>query len=576
MDGSAAEGNSTFHLTCPSTQPEDPGVYGSGGISDPHCSSDQHVNDLGLTLSPGSQQLQHPELQNDPFLEAVLDGLSNNPSLWEDIDLPEPPDYGFQTSFDRGESHTHRKRSIDEAFDGEHDVSVPCQKKHLAGSQINPDIGPQESVPLANYEDIERPAPAASANTEREATPDSLFDEHTPFASSTDEDSGGSLLEDATNETIRTELAETPSVSEDTKRRFGLRTDDLEAAKTRDFFQGFRQPPAYLSPYPRYGGPLGYLPSTPNIHLKCIQVTSERVHDQMLNYRRKIQALTNDRNRYLNLWERWNTLDPATGKSREQLIKEENRQLKRESDRQASQIAELREETERWRACYSSLSTTYNNLLYDIYMRNQAGARENLPTVAPPPQGLQLQHPAALPQGSLPVLGPQMAEKQGQQQMQGGAAVADCSRPNPRAPPSPSVTPVSIPTPVTIDLTFDESDAAPQSRNTSPHSQPAGEPGGQLRQSFRSKTYNWLGDRNHMRGGFRPPPGYTPDWNPDSRRSSNSSQPSPTTATNYSRPSTADPANVQGAVYVEEQADDEAGLDDDELARLLEQELAGQ
>ncbi|GAD96662.1 hypothetical protein PAAG_03127 [Paecilomyces variotii No. 5] len=553
MDGQMAEGNSTFHLNCPSTQPEDPGVYCSSGISGVHSPSDQHVNDLGLTLSPGLQQLQDSEFQHDPFLEDVLDELSNDPSLWEDANFPGPSDHGCQMSFDQRENQVSHKRSIDEAFDGENDVSIPCQKKHVAASPVQPNIDLEEALSQVNYEAAERPEPAAISDAGREATPDSLFDEPTSFPPSTDGGSGDKQCESAANEM---EIAETPPVSEDTKRRFCLRTDDLEAAKTRELFQSFGQPPSYLSPYPRYGGPLGYLPSTPNVHLRCIQVTSEKVHDQMLNYRRKIQGLTNDRNRYLNLWETWNTLDPATGKSREQLIKEENRQIKREFERQASQIAELREESERWRACYSSLSTTYNQLLYDIYMRNQAGARDNLPTVAPPPQDLQLQ------QSSLPTPGPQMAEKQGEQQ--GGAIGVDF-----RAPPSPSITPVSMPTPVTIDLTFDESDAGCQSRNTSPHSQQGGETGGQLRQSFQKKTYNWLGDRNHMRGRFQAPSGYTADWNPVNRRSSSGSQPNSVTAASYSRSSTADPASVQ-------QVDEEAGLDDDELARLLEQELAGQ
>lgn len=564
MDGHMAEGNSTFHFNCPSTQPEDPGVYGSGGVSGVHSPSDQHVNDLGLTLSPGLQQLQYSEFQNDPFLEDVLDGLSNDPSLWKDANSPEPSEHGHQTLFGQGESRPSHKRSIEEAFSGETDISTPCQKKHLAASPMQSNIDLEAALSRVNYEAAERSEPAGLSDGGREETPDSLFDEPTSSAPSTDEDSGDKQLQGAANETISTELAETPSVSEDTKRRFCLRTDDLEAVKARELFQSFGQPPAYLSPYPRYGGPLGYLPSTPNVHLRCIQVTSERVHDQMLNYRRKIQGLTNDRNRYLNLWETWNTLDPATGKSREQLIKEENRQIKREFERQASQLAELREESERWRACYSSLSTTYNQLLYDIYMRNQAGAQDNLPAVAPPPQGLQLQQPVP---SSMPTP-PQMAEKQGGQS-QGGTVGA-----NSHAPPSPSVTPVSMPTPVTIDLTFDESDAAPQSRNTSPHSQPGGETGGQLRQSFRNKTYNWLGDRNHMRGKFQAPPGYTADWNPVNRRSSSGSQPNSVTAANYSRSTTADPASA--VVYNGEQADEEAGLDDDELARLLEQELAGQ
>lgn len=599
MDRSVAEGNSAFHQNSPSpTQPENPGIYGPGSISGSHFSY-QHVNDLGLTLSPGSQQLQPPDIESDPFLEDV-DELSNNPSLWEIADLPEPHDcMVFQTSLNEVDNHVSSKRSIDKALDGEQDAFSSSPKRRFLASQTEPNSNPSGERPtLSNndFQGVEHSASSLAANAQREETPDSLFDEPTSLTSRVDEDLLDKPLENAFNKIVDVGPTEIAPVSENTRQRFSLRAEDLETAKTRDIFQGFGKPPAYLSPYPYplHNSALGYLPSTPNMHLKCIQVTSDKVYEQLLNSRRKVQTVTNERNRYLNLWKTWNTVDPVTGKSREQLIKEENRCLQRQFDSQARQIAELRQEAESWKAYYSSLSTTYNNLLYDIYIRSQAGAQENLPPVAPPPQRLQSQRPGSPTRGSVPVLGPQIPARQGGEQLQAATTVANGSRSNSRAPENPSVTPASMPTPVTIDLTSDESDAAPHSRYTSPHSLAGGETGGQLLQSFRNKKYNWLGDRNHMKDGFRPQPGYAAGWNLRSRRSSSSSQPSSMGSGTYSRPSTADsvppvqqrtsqadvsdnhPKVTTDQSTIPHEEDDEAGMDDDELARLLEEELAGQ
>lgn len=58
--------------------------------------------------------------------------------------------------------------------------------------------------------------------------------------------------------------------------------------------------------------------------------------------------------------------------------------------------------------------------------------------------------------------------------------------------------------PVIIDLTGD--DNQPTGRLPAPSQNAQGQKRGQLRESFRTKSYSWLGERNHMKKGYVAPP----------------------------------------------------------------------
>lgn len=597
MDGSVAEGISSSLQEHSSFSPDPLGhpVLGHASELEPVFSG--HVgDDLGLTLSPGSQQEFHHGglLKERPFDDGVRQ-YHNDSTYWteEEHETREASINGelSATSTSRLDGgYESRKRSRDSAFaDEDTDLFAPSEKKRLTGVKSPLDAPSAEYLspyPLDSLQQADHGEAAPNSPdgvvAERAESPNSLFDEPTSPTISpdvpADEKRTGSP---STDEKATEEHTEPRSASDITKERFGLSQEDLEAAKTREIFQGFGQQPQYLSPYPVYGGALGYLPSTPNVHLKCVEVTGDgRINEQIAFFQRRIQALTHERNKYQRAWEQWTTVDPSTGKTKEQLLTESNAQLKRLLTLQEKKANGYKKEAEAWKRQAEAwqercrnVSIMYNNLLYDIQLRIQAGAGHNLPMVAPHPMGVQAQPmpaaswmPAPQPTG-----------------IQSGSTPA--ARPEPPSQPQsqPAVTPA--PSPVTIDLTSDEGGEAGLARPSSPVDNNAG---AELRQSFRRKSYDWLGDRNHMRSGYKPRPDYPPYWHEvQSRRCSSSSSSSRRASSSSARPSTADSppsvlpetdtSNSTPLPAVAEQTDNEggAGYDDNELARMLEEELAG-
>src|SRR4029077_3973074 len=145
--------------------------------------------------------------------------------------------------------------------------------------------------------------------------------------------------------------------------------------------------PKYISPYPSYNGRLGYFPSFPAPHIKCVEAASTHTVARLTYMKQRIQALTYERNKYRKSYEEWTaaTLDPGPGKTREQLIKEENRKLKRESTQLEKKLAEHKMEAEIWKNQFSHISGIYNSLLVEIQLRKNAGLGENIPIVVAPP-----------------------------------------------------------------------------------------------------------------------------------------------------------------------------------------------
>ncbi|KAL2011721.1 hypothetical protein VTN00DRAFT_4439 [Thermoascus crustaceus] len=601
MDGSVAEGISSSLQEHPSL-PFDPlGYPVLGHASDLEPGSSGHLgNDLGLTLSPGSQQeFQHSGLFNErPFDDAVRQ-YHNDSTYWTEEEH-EPREASVNgelsaTSTDQPDcDHESRKRSRDSAFADETDPSAPLKKRltelpsplNIPSTKYLSPYSP-DSFQQANNEG-NAPSTHNGAVSERAESPDSLFEEPTSPNSLFDEpmspktSTGMSAAEQhtgspSTDNRTTEEHTEPRSTSDITRERFALSQEDLEEAKTREIFQGFRQQPQYLSPFPVYGGALGYLPSTPNAHLKCVEVTSDvRLNEEIAFLRRRIQALT----RYQRAWEQWTTVDPNTGKTKEQLLSESNAQLKRLLTLQEKKSNDLKKEAEAWKwqaeawqqRC-RDLSIMYNNLLYDFQLRVQAGAGHNLPTAAPHPMGVQAQPtpaanwmPATQPTG-----------------IQTGSMPA--ARSVPPSQPQPQAAVTSALSPVTIDLTSDEGSEVGLARPSSPVDNTAVE----LRQSFQKKNYDWLGDRNHMRSGYKPQPEYPPYWREVQSRRCSSPSNSRRNSSSSARPGSAgsppsvlletDTSNSTPFPAIAEQTENDGDTgcddDDDDLARMLEEELAG-
>ncbi|KAB8227748.1 uncharacterized protein BDW43DRAFT_293291 [Aspergillus alliaceus] len=346
-------------------------------------------------------------------------------------------------------------------------------------------------------------------------------------------------------------ISREPPVSEITKQRFSLDSHDIVSNTSREILQRIHQDPEYTSPYPAYGGPLGYLPSAPGIHVKCIEVAEDRMNYRLSNLKDRVYQLTCERNKYKNAWFQWTTIDPATGKTKEQLLREENSMLRRVSSQHQNRVEQYKREATEWKNRLHELGTIYNNLLYDIHVQRQ------LPAVAPIPDSYKPPRTSQAPRGrshtpnshaATPVpSGNTQPPNQGSQPLP-----SQCSGAYEGQPPAESQLALgqgpaeTRPTTVTIDLT-DETESQ------SAHSEPlqAEQRRMELLQSLRNKRYDWLQGEQSEHG-----------FHTTSASQSPLPQHGPAPLTERSR------SNPPGRTIAHHNSID------DELARMMEEELA--
>ncbi|KAB8072289.1 hypothetical protein BDV29DRAFT_177725 [Aspergillus leporis] len=440
-----------------------------------------------------------------------------------------------------------RKRAGDEAFP-ELGLWGPPEKRQLVQSQLDQGVpSPGETPSLSSPDSSHQPEQGGTAphtpGIERPQSPNSLFDSldalfedpdfHVPLLHDDElppnfelelplaqsDQSGHGLVEQNPADSVDTyehvlklpdlpqdlTLAE-PSVSEVTKQRFSLDPQDLVSNASREVLQRVPQEPEYTSPYPVYGGPLGYVPSAPGIHVKCIEVAEDRINYRLSHLKDRVYQLTCERNKYKNAWFQWTTIDPSTGKTKEQLLREENAMLRRVSTQHQNRVEQYKQEATEWKNRLHELGTIYNNLLYEIHVQRQMPAVAPIPDSYKPPRTSQASRGPSLTPNPAPVAPISSIVSQAMSQYHSNALDMPLDRQGSQplssqcmSATSPSVSgtyedPQSVgsqlalrPTPVTIDLT-DEAE------NKSVSSEPSA--GTQRRmemlQSLRNKRYGWL------------------------------------------------------------------------------------
>ncbi|KAL4796491.1 hypothetical protein BDV19DRAFT_361085 [Aspergillus venezuelensis] len=252
-----------------------------------------------------------------------------------------------------------------------------------------------------------------------------------------------------------------PVVSESTRERFSLNDQDVLANGTREFLQIGKQP-EYDSPYYVSGGPLGYLPSNPALHVKSIAVGKTKKDCQILDLQAKLGQITRERDRYKKSLSQYTTLNQA-GKSPEQLLREENASLRRVSSRHQARVEEYKKEAADWRNQLYTVSTMYNNLLYEIQVNKRLPAVGSVPAGYKPPKVSE----------TAPV---------NQQTVQSMPATNQLLQSATTQPSDEKQRPS-----VTIDLTDD---------NELPPTPPADSEQSTALQTLRSKKYSWLPVKN--------------------------------------------------------------------------------
>ncbi|KAF7585729.1 hypothetical protein BBP40_010235 [Aspergillus hancockii] len=662
MDGSVVEGISTSLQTCP---PDLQGHPALGDLPSPPYIHHLHVNDLGLTPTPGSQLQQPIDAQissrdENHTLSGESEGactsnkfdgnqedtssaahigsnhgtqLANNSQIsqaTQKLPMRDIDPIGFDGSTDTVQAlfddplfdseavlreldaaFVSRKRAGDEAFP-EFGIWGPLEKRRLVETQQNQDQGapsPGETPSLSSPDSSHQPEQGGTAphtpGIERPQSPNSLFDSldalfedpdfHIPLIPGEElppdfewelplpqgDHSGPGFLEQNPSDSLDSfdhilklpdipqELTPAePSVSEITKQRFSLDPQDIVSNTSREVLQRIHQEPEYTSPYPVYGGPLGYVPSAPAIHVKCIEVAEDRMSYRLSHLKDRVYQLTCERNKYKNAWFQWTTIDPATGKTKEQLLREENAMLRRVSTQHQNRVEQYKHEATEWKNRLHELGTIYNNLLYEIHVQRQIPAVAPIPDSYKPPRTSQASRGPSLTPNPPPVAPTSAAMSQ---------AMSQSHSPAPRdMPPDiqgsqplssqgvPGVSPgvsgtsedprsigsqlTSRPTPVTIDLT-DETQNKPVSSKPSAGTQRRME----MLQSLRNKRYGWL-ESEHTGHGFR-------------HTSASQSRRLQRDATPLTERSRSDPSGRTAA-------HNSSIADDDELARAIEAELA--
>ncbi|GIJ84063.1 hypothetical protein Asppvi_002896 [Aspergillus pseudoviridinutans] len=390
-------------------------------------------------------------------------------------------------------------------------------------------------------------------------------------------------------------------ISELTKRQFSLDTQDVLANADREALQRVDREPKYTSPYPVYQGPLGYLPSAPGIHVKCIQIANDQINARFSHLKYKVQHLKYERDKYRDAWSKWTALEASTGKSRAQILEEENATLRRVSTQHQRRAEQYKQEIEVWKGRLHDLSVIYNNLLYEIQVQKR------MPSVAPIPRGYRPRYApqaATHPQSVAP--GQQLASSPAlplSEHPMPGPASSPNNVPVPAQPlatsvfhaPSTPYTPlphqnpphnnsqrsgittrsVQHPAPaepqpetVTIDLTDEAPNVTPDPASIAPSKPTQGT--GELLQSLQKKKYNWL---ERAKSGSAQPTVARAGPRPPLRSESvpRASQQSPAPRPSSNQPPTVPPPEMHAASSTNH--NDQMDVED-ELLHEMEEELA--
>ncbi|OJD26285.1 hypothetical protein ACJ73_02341 [Blastomyces percursus] len=267
-------------------------------------------------------------------------------------------------------------------------------------------------------------------------------------------------------------------VENDITKNFRLEKEDILATLYREIFRHVPKPQEYISPYPKYRGPLGYFPSAPATHARCIEVAPDDMAERLEDCRRKLRKVSSERSKYRNVWIEWKTVDPLTGRTKEQSLKEEPFRLKRALLAQERKAEEFRKQAEDWRGQYNNLALAYNGLVQHLHLLQAGQIPQHRSPVAYPPPG----HPTPVPSPQ-----PELVTSDSSVNLPPGC------------PETAQAT--SQPTPITIDLTGDEptnhnsNDLASVPSISKQHSR--NRVAEELRNAMRRKEYRWLGNNKN-------------------------------------------------------------------------------
>ncbi|KAL4905753.1 hypothetical protein BDW74DRAFT_12547 [Aspergillus multicolor] len=412
------------------------------------------MNDLGLTPFPGFQ-LRGNTLQDQE--QSCRDEHEYVSTSYRD-DIQRPGDEAIisailgipapQTDLDRFDALVAHKADSDDLLDPLFDSTIPELDDVFSRKRSAEEA--QEFPPEKRQRQHTNPLDETPS-----LTPDSTHESSASFFDNFDRMFGGAFEvplvlpdEHLFDIEIPQPPFSPPRISESTREGFSLDEQDILSNTTREILK-VKKEPEYVSPYPISGGPLGYLPSNPTIHVKCVAVGDDKAIDEIGKLRALLYRTTRERDQYKRSLEQYTKLD-GTGKSPEQLLREENSSLRRVSTRHQARVEEYKQEASEWRNKLHNVSVLYNDLLYEI------GVEKRLPSVASIPAGYKPRKSAMI-QPQAPVIVQDVAgncEPLGSPAQQPEEPVVQSAGASNGQPFDRSITqPMQQPRAVTIDLT---------------------------------------------------------------------------------------------------------------------------
>ncbi|OQD77845.1 hypothetical protein PENDEC_c002G01695 [Penicillium decumbens] len=277
-------------------------------------------DDLGLTLSPGSQS-QLPELW-----------LQDENAFDFDIDIG--PDFDPFTDFGQlvpqlDESNKRTHDGLDDLF--EEECIPPESKKQKTGEQqLSPAVAEVLNIETTN-----------EASILPHAAPDSCA---------------------------------TPSASSAVQQKFCLGQQDIAYHASVEAM--LHKPDSkHVSPY----GSVGYRPSAPGLHSmrSVTEASHETLQYRLSSSRRRIDVLTAERNRYRDALLKYTSIDPKTGRLGIHVQEAEMATLRRVCTTQQQRAKSFKTEIEEWKGKFVKLAQTHNSLIRDFQQCTSGAAKPN-------------------------------------------------------------------------------------------------------------------------------------------------------------------------------------------------------
>ncbi|KAK2760850.1 hypothetical protein FQN54_002089 [Arachnomyces sp. PD_36] len=300
---------------------------------------------------------------------------------------------------------------------------------------------------------------------ERAQTPDSLFGDGEPFEEDDSSDTAVTLPESSTveKEPANPPQATTPPVqAQDTNKPTEVATSEPASLPPALLaLMGANSTAKYESPYAQG---LDRVPSQraqpapANLHQPGVEAATTREQRMIDRYRNRIAELTKERDAARRKLTYWDSVDPVTGKSREQMLKAEPLRLTRALNAQEKKTEQAQKDAEEYRRLYNLLVGEYN-VLFRKYFDLVGGNRlVHFPT--------NQEVPGPSQDGSRPVVGTAPGSTQrrpmpppGDRCAGGAPAVANPERGQ-----------------VSIDLTGEGVGAATPTQHSVPRPEPSGAP----------------------------------------------------------------------------------------------------